>query len=335
MFGSEGKIKMKPRVRWLGAAIVSVIVLFARNDVIAGAVTSADSVTAASCSAPAYRQFDFWAGDWNVFDVGSPIKVAHARVDLILDGCVLREDYQGADGHKGQSFTIYDTARKVWHQSWVTNHGELLVIEGKPEDGKMVLSGEDHAAGTVVRGDWKPENGGVRETAVISADGGKTWKPWFDLEFRPSSNAADVASSSSANVRINDRRDDKKDDKKIVAALDIRYQAAVQQSDADAMDRILADDFVLVTGSGKLFTKADLLAEARDGHLHYERQEDTDQTVRVWGDTAVVTAKLFAKGADDGTPFEYAVWFSDTYVRTPAGWRYVFGQSSLRLPKAP
>jgi len=57
--------------------------------------------------------------------------------------------------------------------------------------------------------------------------------------------------------------------------------------------------------------------------------------VRVWGDTAVITAKLWEKGSDDGRPFEYAVWFSDTYVRTLAGWRYVFGQASLPYPKLP
>ena len=95
------------------------------------------------------------------------------------------------------------------------------------------------------------------------------------------------------------------------------------------MDRILADDFALVTGSGKIYTKADLLAEARSGRVHYERQDDTDQKVRIWGDTAVITAMLTEKGTDDGKQFEYKVWFSDTYVRTPAGWRYVFGQASL------
>jgi len=98
---------------------------------------------------------------------------------------VLREDYRGTDGHRGQSFTIYDDARKAWHQSWVTNRGELLLIEGRIEHGAMVLSGEDRAKGDLVRGVWKPEKGYVRETAVTSADGGKTWKPWFDLVFRP------------------------------------------------------------------------------------------------------------------------------------------------------
>ena len=95
------------------------------------------------------------------------------------------------------------------------------------------------------------------------------------------------------------------------------------------------DDFALVTGSGKIYSKADLLAEARSQQLHYERQDDTKQTVRIWGDTAVVTALLTETGTSNGKPFEYTVWFSDTYVRTPSGWRYVFGQSSLPLSKAP
>ena len=63
-----------------------------------------------------------------MFDVGSPIQVAHAKVDLTLDGCVLREDYQGTDGHKGQSFTIYDVSRKVWHQSWVRGLVRLYLV---------------------------------------------------------------------------------------------------------------------------------------------------------------------------------------------------------------
>jgi len=124
------------------------------------------------------------------------------------------------------------------------------------------------------------------------------------------------------------------DDEKAVAALDTQYQAAVAKNDAATMGRILADDFVLVTGKGKVFTKADLLNEARSGRFVYERQEDSSQKVRVWGNTAVVTALLWAKGTEDGKPFAYKLWFSDTYVRTPSGWRYVFAQSSLPLPKS-
>jgi ketosteroid isomerase-like protein len=127
------------------------------------------------------------------------------------------------------------------------------------------------------------------------------------------------------------------DDAKTVAAMDTQYQAAVKANDAATMDRILADDFVLVTGRGQAFTKADLLKDARDKTTVYERQEEEagSQTVRVWGDTAVVTALLWIKGTRTGAPIDSKLWFSDTYVRTKTGWKYAFGQASIALPKAP
>src|ERR1035437_1518703 len=209
--------------RWLKVGIVYVGVVFAASGLTASRIASAEGSKSGSCAAPTYRQFDFWTGDWDVFDFGSPIKVAHARVDLILDGCVLREDYQGSDGHKGQSFTIYDATRKVWHQSWVTNRGELLAIEGKIENGEMVLTGEDHATGALVRGWWKPVNGEVRETAATSTDAGKTLKPSFDLVFRQAASGVNDTATSA-------------DDRRIVTGLDARYQVAVKENDAAAMD---------------------------------------------------------------------------------------------------
>jgi ketosteroid isomerase-like protein len=121
----------------------------------------------------------------------------------------------------------------------------------------------------------------------------------------------------------------------IVAELDTEYQAAVKANDAATMARILADDFVLVTGKGKTFSKADLLQSARDKTAVYEHQEELERKVRVWGDTAVVTALLWIQGTSDGQPFERKLWFSDTYVRTENGWRYVLGQASLPLPSEP
>jgi hypothetical protein len=142
-----------------------------------------------ACSAAAYGQFDFWVGDWDAFDVANPNKpVARARVTRILEGCVLLEVYEGADGHVGQSFTIYDKSRNVWHQTWVTNRGSLLIIEGSLQAGKMVLGGADRTEDGKrrrVQGVWKSIDGGVSESAMSSADGGKTWAPWFDIVFRP------------------------------------------------------------------------------------------------------------------------------------------------------
>jgi ketosteroid isomerase-like protein len=127
------------------------------------------------------------------------------------------------------------------------------------------------------------------------------------------------------------------DDEKAVAALDTEYQAAVERNDAEVMARILADDFVLVVGKGTVFTKAELLKSARDKDAIYEKQVEIDgsQKVRVWGDTAVVTAKLWIKGTQKGQAFDKKLWFSDTYVRMKDGWKYVFGPSSIALPAEP
>jgi uncharacterized protein (TIGR02246 family) len=126
------------------------------------------------------------------------------------------------------------------------------------------------------------------------------------------------------------------EDAKAVAALDTKYQAAVKDNDATTMDQILADDFVLVTGRGHVYGKADLIEQARKKEVTYEHQEEEvgSQKVRVWGDTAVVTALLWVKSVQGGKPADYKLWFSDTYVRTSTGWQYVFGQASLPLSKA-
>jgi ketosteroid isomerase-like protein len=122
-------------------------------------------------------------------------------------------------------------------------------------------------------------------------------------------------------------------DQKTLAKLDADYQNAVEHNDTKTMARILADDFILVEGDGTISTKADLLKDAASGKTKYEHQVDSDRTIRVWGDTAVVTAKLWAKGLEDGKQVDYYMWFSDTYIRKPTGWSYVFGQASLALPK--
>lgn len=128
------------------------------------------------------------------------------------------------------------------------------------------------------------------------------------------------------------------DDRRIVAALDTQYQAAVERNDADAMGRILHPDMILIVGRGVVYTREDLMRAARDRDVIYEHQvEDAGtQTVRLYGqDTAIVTARLWLHGATkEGQSFDRRLWFSDTYVRTPEGWRYAFGQSSIALPDA-
>jgi ketosteroid isomerase-like protein len=127
------------------------------------------------------------------------------------------------------------------------------------------------------------------------------------------------------------------EDRQAVAALDTEFQAAVKHHDVATIDRILHDGMILVLGDGRVVTREDHLQSAREKSIQYEVQDEDPgtQVVRVWGDTAVVTARLWIKGTKDGAAFDRRLWFSDTYVRTPQGWKYAFGQASLRLPDPP
>lgn len=141
------------------------------------------------CTASEYRQFDFFVGDWDVYDVGRPDSiVARNRVAPMLGGCALREVYQQGDGLRGESFSLYDATRRVWHQSWVTNRGELLLLEGQLAGDRMVLLAPEtgpNGSSSLVRGTWWQEGAAVRLRAERSHDAGRSWTMLYDIVFRP------------------------------------------------------------------------------------------------------------------------------------------------------
>ena len=160
---------------------------------IADPFNASASPAPAGCSAAEYRQMDFWLGDWDAYDAGdAATAIARTHVDLIAAGCAVHELYEQTDGLIGDSILSFDAARQRWQQTWVTNRGSLMLITGRFRNGAVTLEGETHTGDgkTVLqRITWKAEGSVVRETAVMSRDGGKSWAPAFDVLFRKHSKA--------------------------------------------------------------------------------------------------------------------------------------------------
>jgi hypothetical protein len=140
------------------------------------------------CAAKEYHQLDFWIGDWDTFetDTAGGSSIARARVEPIAQGCAIHELYEQADGLVGDSILSYDPVRKQWQQTWVTNRGSLMVLWGNFKDGALILEGEAHlrdGKSVMQRITWQAYDNGVRESAVLSKDGGKTWTAAFDVLF--------------------------------------------------------------------------------------------------------------------------------------------------------
>ena len=95
---------------------------------------------------PEYRRFDFWLGEWEVVAAGAPAGSAagpsHSSIQLILDGCVVLENWAGAGGYEGKSFNLWDAAKKRWQQTWVDNAGGIIELYGQVhDDGNLYYTG--------------------------------------------------------------------------------------------------------------------------------------------------------------------------------------------------
>lgn len=138
------------------------------------------------CTSEEYRQFDFWAGDWEVYNPAGTI-VGTNTITPMLGGCVLREHWEGQGGNIGESYNVYDRSTGQWHQTWVDNGGLLLKLDGKLKSGSMVLRGEligRDGNARLQRVTWTPaEDGSVRQHWESSADDGATWSTQFDGKY--------------------------------------------------------------------------------------------------------------------------------------------------------
>ena len=105
----------------------------------------------APCSSPEHRQFDFWIGDW-----------------------VIHERYATGKGYSGESLNAYDAARKLWHQTWVDDSGQLLTLEGRWDGKSMILEGGKQ------RITWTPNADGTVRQLWESANAKGEWTVAFD-----------------------------------------------------------------------------------------------------------------------------------------------------------
>jgi hypothetical protein len=135
------------------------------------------------CAEPAFRQFDFWVGEWEVRDAQDK-RAGDNAITAEQNGCVLIERWTSARGGTGMSMNHYDPLAQAWRQHWV-GLGIILEMRGGLKDGAMVLEGPLQYVGqnriTLLRGVWTPlPDGRVRQHFTESSDGGKTWADWFD-----------------------------------------------------------------------------------------------------------------------------------------------------------
>ncbi len=93
--------------------------------------------------------------------------------------------------------------------------------------------------------------------------------------------------------------------------------------------RTLAEDYVAITPLGTVTTKQDAISARRSGQLRYESMNISDMVVRLYGDTAVVTARADVKGHQLGEDFSGPYRYTRVWVRRNGRWQAVSYQATV------
>ncbi len=136
---------------------------------------------------PAFEQFDFWLGDWSVYDLDGALQGTN-RITKQEAGCLVLEQWRSVKGTTGQSYNFYDPVRQKWRQVWVSRGMSIDYEGGLRDDGTMELVGEIHyhsGRSARFRGEWSQQtDGSVRQHFEEYDAETETWKPWFTGIYR-------------------------------------------------------------------------------------------------------------------------------------------------------
>jgi hypothetical protein len=165
------------RLLWLQCVLLSAV----------SAAAQTGAVQTRPCKeSPEYRGMDFWIGEWEVETAqGAPAGIN--KIELILDGCIVLENWTGKNGYAGRSFNLFHGDTSKWEQIWVDNQGQMTRYEGEAKDGNIYYRSErvDDGKKVPMKMTFIPKGPDqLRQFGEASADGGKTWTVEYDLLYK-------------------------------------------------------------------------------------------------------------------------------------------------------
>ena len=115
--------------------------------------------------------------------------------------------------------------------------------------------------------------------------------------------------------------------------LDQQFFASLMNADVSSLSQLLADDFTLVdVMSGSEVDKPAFLTVVGSGQVKFETIEPTEQLVRLYAPTIVITGRTQMKGTFEGEPFSLESRYTHVYVNQDGEWRLVAAQGTKISP---
>lgn len=118
-------------------------------------------------------------------------------------------------------------------------------------------------------------------------------------------------------------------------ATDKRFFASLIASDAQALEGLLTDDFILIdVMTGSEISKSAFLAVIASGQIKFESIEPAENHVRLYQTTAIVTGRTQMKGRLGDFPFTASSRYTHVFVSQQSEWRLATAQGTQISPPA-
>jgi ketosteroid isomerase-like protein len=105
---------------------------------------------------------------------------------------------------------------------------------------------------------------------------------------------------------------------------------AMRENDADGIERLLADDWAVISARGGLAEGKSVFSDGiKSGYLTRKTFDMSEPRVRLYGNIALVTTKLHLAGTFGGKPFDVKERESDVLHWKDGGWKIVLTHESF------
>jgi len=105
--------------------------------------------------------------------------------------------------------------------------------------------------------------------------------------------------------------------------LERAFADAISKNDLESIGRIVADDWIIVDPNGEIVDRTRFFEVIKSGALTHDIMESEDFRVRVYGESAVVTAITSTKGKFMGQEFSTRERATDAFVKRDGRWQCV------------
>ena len=109
-------------------------------------------------------------------------------------------------------------------------------------------------------------------------------------------------------------------------AVEKRFAEALAKADVGLLDQVVSDDWIIIGPEGRIITKSAFLDVVRSGVLTHSTMASDEARTRIYGDTAIITARVVTAGAYRGQAFTTTERATDIFVRDHGLWKCVLTQ---------